>query len=78
MIDSRALAQPPALELNAERVRLAEAPENKTPWYRWGPYLSARQWGTVRIETLQKFHHYYGDDFLKDEGQKTNQVGIHP
>ncbi len=48
MIDSRALAQPPALELNAERIRLAEAHENKKPWYRWGPYLSARQWGTVR------------------------------
>ncbi len=48
MVQSRALDQPPALELNAERIRLAEAHEHTQPWYRWGPYLSERQWGTVR------------------------------
>ena len=36
------------LVLNAERARLAEAHENTQPWYRWGPYLTERQWGTVR------------------------------
>jgi hypothetical protein len=36
------------LELNAERARLVEAHENTQPWYRWGPYLTERQWGTVR------------------------------
>src|SRR5215471_9775802 len=36
------------LKLDAERVRLAEAHEETRPWYRWGPYLSERQWGTVR------------------------------
>ena len=33
---------------DAERIRLQEAHEGKQPWYRWGPYLSERQWGTVR------------------------------
>ena len=33
---------------NAEQNRLQEAHEEKQPWYRWGPYLSERQWGTVR------------------------------
>ncbi len=33
---------------HAERNRLQEAHENRQPWYRWGPYLSERQWGTVR------------------------------
>ena len=33
---------------DAERIRLQEAHEDKQPWYRWGPYLSERQWGTVR------------------------------
>ena len=33
---------------DAEQVRLQEAHENMKPWYRWGPYLSERQWGTVR------------------------------
>src|ERR687884_344156 len=31
-----------------ERRRLAEVRTGQTPWYRWGPYLSERQWGTVR------------------------------
>ncbi|MXM64299.1 glucosidase [Streptomyces sp. HUCO-GS316] len=33
---------------DAERRRLAEADEGVAPWRRWGPYLSERQWGTVR------------------------------
>jgi len=33
---------------NAEQNRLQEAHEEKQPWYRFGPYLSERQWGTVR------------------------------
>src|SRR5256884_7508448 len=31
-----------------EQSRLQEAQEKSKPWYRWGPYLSERQWGTVR------------------------------
>ena len=31
-----------------EQQRLAEAREQTVPWKRWGPYLSERQWGTVR------------------------------
>lgn len=94
-----------------EKQRLLDS-INNTKWKKWGPYLSERQWGTVRedysenndawnytphdfarskayrwgeegiggnsnwhgpiwfpvnfliIESLQKFHHYYGDDFL--------------
>ncbi len=34
-------------EMNAEQRRLAEA-RSGTPWRKWGPYLSERQWGTVR------------------------------
>jgi hypothetical protein len=32
----------------AEQRRLNEAREAGIPWKRWGPYLSERQWGTVR------------------------------
>ena len=32
----------------AEHVRLDEAREQKVDWKKWGPYLSERQWGTVR------------------------------
>jgi hypothetical protein len=31
-----------------EFARLEEARVTKTPWRKWGPYLSERQWGTVR------------------------------
>src|SRR5688500_11316120 len=32
----------------AEHLRLAEDARGDRPWKRWGPYLSERQWGTVR------------------------------
>jgi hypothetical protein len=32
----------------AEKKRLDEEHQGKTPWKKWGPYLSERQWGTVR------------------------------
>ncbi len=38
-------SRPPA---TAEHQRLAEARDHEVPWYRWGPYLADRQWGTVR------------------------------
>ncbi|WP_329549201.1 glucosidase [Streptomyces sp. NBC_01356] len=31
-----------------ERLRLADADAGRAAWRRWGPYLSERQWGTVR------------------------------
>ena len=31
-----------------EQKRLNEAREAQIPWKKWGPYLSERQWGTVR------------------------------
>ncbi len=34
--------------LNAECLRLQEARRQIAPWKKWGPYLSERQWGTVR------------------------------
>src|SRR6185436_5372954 len=32
----------------AEVQRLAAARAGQEPWRKWGPYLSERQWGTVR------------------------------
>ncbi len=34
--------------MNVELSRLKEARDGTQPWKRWGPYLSERQWGTVR------------------------------
>jgi len=33
---------------NEEATRLTAAHTKKIPWKKWGPYLSERQWGTVR------------------------------
>jgi hypothetical protein len=38
----------PARADTAEQARLTEAREKGIPWRQWGPYLSERQWGTVR------------------------------
>jgi hypothetical protein len=35
-------------DLDPERARLADADAGRARWRRWGPYLSERQWGTVR------------------------------
>ena len=34
--------------LSPEHQRLVEADQGQKPWRTWGPYLSERQWGTVR------------------------------
>ena len=33
---------------NEEKKRLEDAQKQNIPWKKWGPYLSERQWGTVR------------------------------
>src|SRR5690349_16648111 len=34
--------------MTAEHLRRLAARDSATPWKKWGPYLSERQWGTVR------------------------------
>ncbi len=34
-----------------ESQRLEQARDGEVDWYKWGPYLSERQWGTVREDT---------------------------
>src|SRR5258708_2253373 len=34
--------------MNPEQIRLGEDERREKNWKRWGPYLSERQWGTVR------------------------------
>jgi hypothetical protein len=38
--------------MTKEHDRLAEARTQNIPWKKWGPYLSERQWGTVRARTI--------------------------
>ena len=34
--------------MSTEQIRLDDARNKHVPWKKWGPYLSERQWGTVR------------------------------
>ena len=36
------------MTVTKEEQRLQEDRQRKANWKRWGPYLSERQWGTVR------------------------------
>ena len=36
------------VNISAEQQRLKENRADSQPWRKWGPYLSERQWGTVR------------------------------
>src|SRR3974377_1766004 len=42
------MKEPVASTVTQEEQRLEEARDRKVHWKRWGPYLSERQWGTVR------------------------------
>ena len=39
--------------MTQEQTRLQEARKGTSPWRKWGPYLSERQWGTVREDYSQ-------------------------
>lgn len=41
------------MDKSAEAIRLEEARLRGVPWRKWGPYLSERQWGTVREDYSQ-------------------------
>jgi hypothetical protein len=50
--------------IGAEHQRLADARTAHVPWRRWGPYLSERQWGTVRedySESGDAWNHFSHD-----------------
>src|SRR4051812_46420677 len=46
--EARPNARAVEVDMTREHERLAEARGKQAPWRKWGPYLSERQWGTVR------------------------------
>src|SRR3954447_19946612 len=47
------MSTPPNFVDVVEQKRLNEARDGGIPWKKWGPYLSERQWGTVREDYSQ-------------------------
>jgi len=62
----------------AERRRLAEADESGVPWRRWGPYLSERQWGTVREDYSSdgEAWSYFTHDQARSRAYRWGEDGI--
>src|SRR5260370_20507940 len=63
---------------NAETERLAAARDNKVPWKKWGPYLSERQWGTVREDYSQNGDawNYFSHDQARSRAYRWGEDGL--
>ena len=61
-----------------EKTRLAEARENKQPWKKWGPYLSERQWGTVREDYSENGDawNFFTHDHARSRAYRWGEDGI--
>ena len=64
-------------KLNAEQRRLAEARSGK-PWRKWGPYLSERQWGTVREDYSHDGDawNYFPHDHARSRAYRSGEDGL--
>jgi hypothetical protein len=64
--------------VNAERCRLAEASQQNAPWKQWGPYLSERQWGTVREDYSEggDAWNYFTHDQARSRAYRWGEDGL--
>jgi hypothetical protein len=63
---------------NAEMERLAAARNDNVPWKKWGPYLSERQWGTVREDYSQDGNawNYFSHDQARSRAYHWGEDGL--
>jgi hypothetical protein len=63
---------------DAEQQRLLEADQHGVGWRRWGPYLSDRQWGTVREDYSDNGDawSYFSHDQARSRAYKWGEDGI--
>ncbi|MEN9676337.1 MAG: hypothetical protein RIS76_2233, partial [Verrucomicrobiota bacterium] len=63
---------------SVEQTRLEEAREQKTPWKKWGPYLSERQWGTVREDYSENGDawNYFSHDQARSRAYRWGEDGL--
>jgi hypothetical protein len=62
----------------AEQLRLDEARLNDVPWKKWGPYLSERQWGTVREDYSDNGDawNYFTHDHARSRAYRWGEDGL--
>ncbi len=68
----------PAIHDCTEQKRLNEAREKGIPWKKWGPYLSERQWGTVREDYSDNGDawNYFTHDQARSRAYRWGEDGI--
>ncbi len=61
-----------------EQKRLNEARETGIPWKKWGPYLSERQWGTVREDYSEDGDawNFFAHDHARSRAYRWGEDGI--
>jgi len=61
-----------------EELRLDEAREKAVPWKQWGPYLSERQWGTVREDYSENGDawNYFTHDHARSRAYHWGEDGL--
>ena len=61
-----------------EQKRLNEAREAAIPWKKWGPYLSERQWGTVREDYSEDGNawDYFSHDQARSRAYRWGEDGL--
>jgi len=61
-----------------ETKRVDEAREQKIPWKKWGPYLSERQWGTVREDYSEggDAWNFFTHDHARSRAYRWGEDGI--
>ena len=64
--------------MTPEQIRLEEARQNTAPWKRWGPYLSERQWGTVREDYSDNGDawNYFPHDHARSRAYRWGEDGL--
>jgi hypothetical protein len=64
--------------MTAEHDRLEEARGQKAPWRKWGPYLSERQWGTVREDYSEggDAWNYFPHDHARSRAYRWGEDGL--
>ncbi len=64
--------------MTAEKTRLEEARDQAVPWKKWGPYLSERQWGTVREDYSEGGNawDYFSHDQARSRAYRWGEDGL--
>jgi len=64
--------------MDAEQMRLVESRDQEISWKKWGPYLSERQWGTVREDYSDNGDawNYFSHDQARSRAYRWGEDGL--